>query len=189
MYRSHDSDLARRFARFDTIPLPLSLRSLARARRAIARHSRHARREPRLTRGATSPSVLYECLLSPGGTRDAYVRTGGAATGRFYLPGPGRCRLPTIRETICNASKVRLAREEPKIRLVSLCFPSPSLPPHLVPLYPTVPLSSANSQRVSGVSDKRPRSTVSLHLYLRFSGIREQFRRKHTASRVKGSAR
>lgn len=49
-----------RFARFNTIPLPLSLRSLARARRAIARHSRHARREPRLTRGATSPSVLYE---------------------------------------------------------------------------------------------------------------------------------
>jgi len=52
--RSIRSEASRRY------PCPLIARSLARslATRAIA--DTHARREPRLTRGATSPSVLYE---------------------------------------------------------------------------------------------------------------------------------
>lgn len=53
---------------------PLSLRLLA---RTTSNRNTHARREPRLTRGATSPTVLYEWLVSPG-TRRVYVRTEGA---------------------------------------------------------------------------------------------------------------
>jgi len=111
MYRSHDVTwhATHRFARFDTIPLPLSLRSLARARRAIARHSRHARREPRLTRGATSPSVLYEWLLSPGGTRR--VRTHRRSSHRplrRLSTWPWPLPASNYSGNVYNASKVRL---------------------------------------------------------------------------------
>lgn len=104
----------------------------------------------------------------------------------IYLPGPGRRGLPTIRETFITRSKVRLDRSRSAASSLPLLFSSPSLPPSVSPrLSPSFgsPFRLANSQRVPAFLTNaldRP----SLPIYLRFSGIREQFRRKHTAGSV-----
>lgn len=79
MYRTR-RDLTRRANRDsrNTIPLPLSLRSLARAtsnRQALTRGASRDWLEARLARRF----YTSDCL--PPAAHDAYVRTGGAATG------------------------------------------------------------------------------------------------------------